>query len=303
MMKKSVILGILLFLFVPLYSFGEQNDEKQRSNDQEQLRVMVIGAHPDDPESAGGIAAKYIRHGAKVQLVSVTNGDKGHQTLSEDALSIRRRREAMCSGNVIGAEYIVLDNHDGELVPSLENRLEIIRCIRRFNPDIIFTHAPNDYHPDHRYTSILVRDATYMVMVPKVTPEVPPMKSNPVVFYLSEGEKADVVIGIDEVVDKKVEMYHCHKSQMYEWLPWMGDYEDKVPEGEEAKKKWLKEQRSGSWIDAANRFRDVLIEIYGREKAQNIKYAEAFNKAPYGGRYSEDQLYQYFPFLKEETNQ
>ena len=300
-MRKNLILALLCFVFVPVYSFGDQYNEGKKTNDQDQLRVMVIGAHPDDAEAAGGLAAKYIQQGAEVQLVSVTNGDKGHHEIGEEKLAQIRREEAKAAGEVIGAEYVVMDNHDGELVPSLENRREIIRLIRKFNPDIIFTHAPNDYHPDHRYTSILVRDATYMVMVPKVTPEVEPMNANPVVFYISEGEEADVAIGIDEVVDKKVAMYHAHKSQMYEWLPWIGNYQDKVPEGEEARKEWIKKLRSQSWINTADNFRDVLTEIYGKEKAQEFKYAEAYRKAPYGGEYEEDQLYHYFPFLKENA--
>ncbi|HXK61328.1 MAG TPA: PIG-L family deacetylase, partial [Acidobacteriota bacterium] len=131
-----------------------------------QLRILVFGAHPDDPEKAGGTMAKYIQQGHKVRLVSVTNGDAGHFEMGGGVLAQRRYKEAQCAGAVIGAEYIVLDNHDGELMPTLENRNKIIRIIREFQPDLVFTPRPDDYHPDHRNTALLVRDAAYMVTVP-----------------------------------------------------------------------------------------------------------------------------------------
>ncbi len=166
---------------------------------------MIIGAHPDDAEKAGGLAALYIENGHEVQLVSVTNGDKGHQTLGGAALARRRMQEAACSGSVIGAEYIVMNNRDGELVPG-----------------------------------------------------VPAMTSNPVVFYLSGGTDPEVVIGIDEVLEKKAGMYHCHESQMYEWLPWVGHYDEQVPEGEEDRKQWLMDRLAPMWANTADRYRDAL---------------------------------------------
>ena len=152
----------------------------------EKLRIMVIGAHPDDAEDAGGTAAKYIEMGHTVRLVSVTNGDAGHQSMGGGPLALRRSREAKKAGEAIGAEYIVLGNHDGELMPTLENRRTLIMVIREFMPDMIFTHRTNDYHPDHRYTGILVQDAAYMVMVPNIVPETPPLKKNPVIMFLHD---------------------------------------------------------------------------------------------------------------------
>jgi hypothetical protein len=141
-----------------------------------------------------------------------------------------------------------------------------------------------------------------MVMVPNVAPDVPAMDFNPLVFYLSEGGKVepDLVIGIDEVVDEKVEMYHCHKSQMYDWLPWVGHYEDEVPEGEEARKEWIMETRGKGWANTADKYRDILVEIYGEEKAEQIEYAEAFRNCSFGGKYEKDQLHYYFPFLEKK---
>jgi LmbE family N-acetylglucosaminyl deacetylase len=97
----------------------------------EQLRITVFGAHPDDCDlGVGGTGALWAQAGHEVQFVSVTNGDAGHHTMAGAALARRRRAEAEAAGEVLGIQYRVLDNHDGELLPSLENRREIIRLIR-----------------------------------------------------------------------------------------------------------------------------------------------------------------------------
>src|SRR5262245_31610505 len=151
------------------------------------LRLLIIGAHPDDADfHAGGTAALYRAAGHVVKMVSMTNGDAGHQTLRGQPLAQRRRAEAAAAGAVIGARYGVLDNHDGELLPTLDNRFQVIRLIRTFRPDLVLTHRPNDYHPDHRYTSQLVQDAAYMVTVPAIVPETPHLPANPVIAYLPD---------------------------------------------------------------------------------------------------------------------
>ena len=190
------------------------------------LKIIVFGAHPDDCDiKAGGIAIKYANLGHEVKFVSVTNGDAGHHEIGGVELARRRRAEAQAAGAVAGIEYHVLDNHDGELEPTLENRKKIIRQIRNYTPDLILTHRPNDYHPDHRYTSILVQDSAYMVTVPNICTDTPALSYNPVIAYLSDNFQKpqpfspDVVIAIDEVIEKKIDMLHCHTSQMYEWLP------------------------------------------------------------------------------------
>ncbi|MFC2086672.1 PIG-L deacetylase family protein [Bacteroidota bacterium] len=296
-MKNLIyLLCIAILLFVPIFHAAGQNSAEQKN--EKQLRLMLIGAHPDDAEGFGGLAALYAKHGHKVQFVSMTNGDKGHQTMGGAQLARTRYEECQCVGRVIGAEYIVMNTPDGELEPSLENRLDLIRIIRRFNPDLIITHAPDGYHPDHRYTTVLVHDATYMVMVPNLATDAPAMKYNPVLLY-GGGSDPDVVIGIDEVAEQKVDMYHCHKSQMYEWLPWIGGYLDKVPEGDAERREWIKNSRTRGWENNANRHRDKLIEIYGKEAGQKIRYAESYTASGYGGRYNDDKLYYYFPFMKE----
>src|SRR6266446_6208499 len=151
------------------------------------LRLLIIGAHPDDADyHAGGIAALYRLAGHTVKMVSLTNGDAGHQSLRGSELAARRRQEAAAAGAVIGASYDVLDNHDGELLPTVDNRRAVIRLMRSFKPDLVLTHRPNDYHPDHRYTSQLVQDAAYLVTVPAIVPEVPHLARDPVIAYLPD---------------------------------------------------------------------------------------------------------------------
>src|SRR5918911_3968007 len=151
------------------------------------LRLLIIGAHPDDADyHAGGTAALYRAAGHVVRLVSLTNGNAGHQTLRGAELAARRRDEAAAAGAVIGAAYDVLDNHDGQLLPTLENRHQVIRLIRSFRPDLVLTHRPNDYHPDHRSTSQLVQDAAYLVTVPAIVPDTPHLERDPVIAYLPD---------------------------------------------------------------------------------------------------------------------
>src|SRR5947209_2478665 len=152
-----------------------------------QLHVIAFGAHPDDCDiRAAGTAAEFVARGAAVEFVSVTNGDAGHQSEGGGMLAKRRRGEAEESGRRLGVKYVVLENHDGELLPTVEVRKQIIRLIREWNADIVLAPRPNDYHPDHRYTGVLVQDAAYMVVVPNVLSDVPPLRKNPAFFYYQD---------------------------------------------------------------------------------------------------------------------
>lgn len=268
----------------------------------DQLRILVIGAHPDDCDiKAGGIAIKYAALGHNVRFVSVTNGDAGHHEMGGIQLARRRRAEAEAAGAVAGIEYHVMDNHDGELEPTFENRKKIIRMIRSYTPDLILTHRPNDYHPDHRYTSILVQDSAYMVCVPNVCTDSTPMKTNPVIAYLSDTfEKPtpfapNVVIDIDDVVEKKLDMLHCHTSQMYEWLPWVAGNLDEVPAGNAERRVWL-EHRLARFERVADTYRDGLIARYGEARGKQVRYAEGFEGCEYGSPLDEAAIARLFPF-------
>jgi LmbE family N-acetylglucosaminyl deacetylase len=269
------------------------------------LRLLIIGAHPDDADyAAGGTAALYRAAGHEVKMVSLTNGDAGHQTLRGPELARRRRAEAAAAGAVIGAAYDVLDTPDGQLLPTLENRFQVIRLIRTFRPDLVLTHRPNDYHPDHRYTSQLVQDAAYMVTVPAVVPEVPHLARNPVIAYLPDNFQKPypfapaVVVSVDEVLDKIVDMLHCHRSQFYEWLPYNEGGLDRVPATEADRRSWLEGQTRARLRARADRYRELLIEAYGAERGRRVECAEAFEACEYGAPLDEGARRTLFPFVR-----
>ena len=265
------------------------------------VRIIMIGAHPDDcDEDGGGSAALFAQMGYAVKFVSVTNGDAGHQTMKGKELAKRRFAEAQEAGKRLGVVYDVLDNHDGLLLPTLDVRLAIIRKIREWNADVVIAPRPNDYHPDHRYTGVLVQDAAYMVAVPNIAPDVPALKKNPVFLYYQDRFqrpnpfKPDIVVDITSVYDKKVSALDAHESQMYEWLPWIGHYLDQVPKDKNERIKWLAKQRAGT-INAE--MRASLEKWYGKEKASDVKYAEAFEVCEYGAQPNDADIKKLFPML------
>lgn len=266
------------------------------------INVIVFGAHPDDPEEMGGMASMFVKAGHNVCLVSLTNGNAGHYRMGGGPLAQRRYKEAQCSGDAIGAKYIVCDIDDGKLMPTLENRELVIKLIREWNADIVISHRPNDYHPDHRNTGLLVRDAAYMVTVPNIVPNTPHLRHNPVFMYSPDRFtepspfKPDIVFAIDDEIEKKIDMYHCHESQMYEWLPYNGNRLDEVPEGDAARRAWMAERR-GRQSNISDAYMEKLIEFYGKEKAQQVKHVEALQISEYGRRPDTEELKELFPFF------
>jgi len=266
------------------------------------IRVIAFGAHPDDCDiRAAGTAALWAAKGYAVKFVSVTNGDAGHQSIQGPALAARRLAEAKESARRLGIEYEVLSNHDGELLPTLEVRKEIIRQIRRWNADVVLAPRPNDYHPDHRYTGVLVQDAAYMVVVPAVTPEVPALRKNPVFLYYEDNFqrpnpfRPDIAVSIDEVIDKKIDALDSHVSQFYEWLPWVDGKLADVPKDALARKAWLKKSRTREINPAV---RASLRKWYGPEKGEAVKYYEAFEICEYGTQPGEARIRELFPMLR-----
>jgi LmbE family N-acetylglucosaminyl deacetylase len=269
---------------------------------EQKIRALMIGAHPDDCEfTSGGLATKLVAQGHAVKFASVTNGEAGHHLIGGGPLAQRRQDETRAVAALAGVEYEVLDYADGRLEVDLGSRERVIRLIREFRPDLIFTHRTNDYHPDHRRTGTLVQDASYLVRVPNICPLVPHLTETPVILYMRDGFQrpnpltADVVIATDDVMDAKARMLHCHVSQMYEWLPYVGGYAEEVPEGEEARLTWLTgwiARRDGA---CADRFRAELIRRYGEERGKAVRGAEAFEVSEYGRSLSPEQVVLYFP--------
>jgi LmbE family N-acetylglucosaminyl deacetylase len=292
-MKKIVLIVVGIFLGGGVL-FAQVSDK---------LNILIIGAHPDDAEKSCGTGALFVAAGHHLKLVSVTNGDAGHQTMGGGELMRRRAEEARRAGEILGAAYQLLDNHDGELMPTLENRRKIIRIIREFHADIVITHRSNDYHPDHRSTAQLVLDAAYMVTVPNICPETPILKKNPVFLFSSDNFskptpfQPDIVVGIDETIEQKIDMYNCHVSQMYEWLPWNQGILDQVPVDKAERREWMAKGRRKDAEQIANKYRDQLINLYGAERGSRIKYAEAFEDSEYGSRLNKASVDHLFPFF------
>ncbi|MGE5609252.1 MAG: PIG-L deacetylase family protein [Bacillota bacterium] len=271
----------------------------------EQLRIMVIGAHPDDCEfRCGGVAALWAGQGHRVCFLSVTNGQSGHHEMGTAPLVKRRAAEAAASAAIIGIESRILPIADGYLEPKLEYRMMLIRAIREFRADLVITNRPNDYHPDHRYTSQLVQDSAYMLTVPHVAPEVPSLRRNPVILYFWDGFQkplpfqADVVVGIDSVFDKKIAMLHQHASQVYEWLPWLEGTVDQVPREQETRLAWLRDWYVARSEPAlAERYRQQLIMRYGPVRGSKMQQVEAFEVCEYGAAFDATQAERLFGSL------
>jgi LmbE family N-acetylglucosaminyl deacetylase len=267
------------------------------------LRIIAFGAHPDDCElKAGGVAAKWAALGHQVKFVSVTNGDVGHHLIAGGPLARRRTAEVEEAAKVLGIATQVLDHHDGELEPTLDIRREITRLIRGWKADIVLTPRPNDYHPDHRYTAILVQDAAFMVIVPNFCPDVPALRKNPVFLYYSDGFqkpapfRADVVVSIDDVVEKKFDAIATLVSQFLEWNPWLDGYLDEVPAGQAERRAWIAERFGRHFRPIAETNRDKLVQRYGDEKGRGVRYAEAFEICEYGTQPKPEELKRLFPF-------
>ncbi len=266
------------------------------------LRVIMIGAHPDDAEGdGGGTAMLWTAAGAKVQLVSVTNGDAGHQSEGGGALARRRAAESLRAAKVLGVSWRTLGFHDGELEPSLEVRKAVIRAIREWQADIVFLPRPNDYHPDHRYTAQVVQDAAYMVMVPNVCPETPRLEKNPVFMYFEDGFqkpipfKADVAVDVGPVLERKLRALAEMDSQMFEWLPWIGGRLEEVPKDKTARVDWYIKRRSGGKTGPENPHYGLLAERYGKERADRIAHVEAFEVCEFGRQPERAELWELFP--------
>jgi LmbE family N-acetylglucosaminyl deacetylase len=268
------------------------------------VRVLIIGAHPDDADiKAGGSAAKWRALGHVVKLVSLTNGQAGHQSQAGPTLSRRRLAEAQASAASIGATYDVLDHPDGELDDRLEYRHAVIRLIRGFRPDLVITHRSTDYHPDHRFAGLLVQDAAYLLTVPAICPDAPHLATSPVILYFSDAFakpcrfEPHVVVDIGPEFDRLVGMLHCHTSQFYEWLPFNAGHLDKVPLDDDSRRSWLADRMGRRIRPLADRYRELVIRTYGQEYGGKINYIEAFEVSEFGAPLDAAARARLFPFL------
>ncbi len=292
---------IILSFFAVTLSFTQLFAQTQPTADATPLRIIAFGAHPDDVElRAGGIAAQWAAKGYKVKFVSMTNGDIGHFENSGGSLANRRLAEVRECAKIFGIETEVIDIHDGELEPTLENRRTVARLIRDWQADIVLFHRPYDYHPDHRYVGVLVQDAAVVVVAPFFTPNTPPSKRNPVFMYYSDdflkpyAFEPTIVVGIDKVADKKWDCVTAMPSQFGDLHSWQASTLPDIPKDEQGRKDYLLNMVKHWNEDIATKYRDRLIELYGKEDGSKIRYAEAFELCQYGRQPSIEELQKMF---------
>ncbi len=291
---------VLGFVLATLATSAEPPDDGK-------LRIICFGAHPDDAEfKAGGTGILWARQGHHVKLVSVTNGDIGHWQMAGGALAQRRTAEVHEAAKVLGTTAEVLDLHDGELLPTLENRKTIVRLIRQWKADIVISHRPWDYHPDHRYVGVLVQDAAYMVTVPFFCPDTPPLEKNPVFLYSSDRFQkpypfvADIAVALDDVLEQKVLAVSKLESQVFEGgADGSQALVDSLPPASDpdARLAWIRGRWSQRQAGEADTHRQALIRWYGEERGEAVKYAEAFEICEYGRRPSPEEIRKLFPFF------
>ncbi len=266
------------------------------------LRVIAFGAHPDDAElKASGVAALWAAQGAKVKFVAMTNGDVGHFSSAGGPLAKRRKAEVAECARILGIENQVLDVHDGELVPSLDNRKAVARLIREWQADIVLGHRPYDYHPDHRYTGVILDDTAVVVVAPFFTPDTPATLRNPVYMYYSDAFlkpypfDPTIVVSIDAAADKKWQCVSAMPSQFGDKDSWQGRTLPGVPQDDRAREAYLLDQVKQRSAAVADKYRERLIALYGQERGSKVHYAEAFELSQYGRQAPVEELKGLFP--------
>jgi len=266
------------------------------------LRIIAFGAHPDDCEiQVGGSAALWAKAGHHVLFVSTTNGDIGHWREAGGPLARRRKAEVDEAHRLLGIQGVVLDNHDGELEPTLENRRTLTRLIRLWNADLVLGPRTNDYHPDHRYTGVLVQDAAYMVTVPFFCPDVPAMRKNPVFMYYTDRfqkpapSRADIIVNIDPVLERKLDALGVMISQFAEGGA-NGDASlyPADPAGQARRQRQVRENFTRRFQSTTARF---IKEVAAWHPGVEVRCSEAFEVCEYGSQPDRDALRRLFPFF------
>ena len=269
------------------------------------LRIIALGAHPDDAElKFAGTAALFAAQGHKVKLVALTNGDVGHFSQAGGPLAQRRKAEVEACHKELGVATEVFDIHDGELMPDLETRKKLANVIRDWQADIVLSHRPWDYHPDHRAVGQLAQDTAVVVAAPFFAPYTPPTKGNPIYLFYSDPFKHPypfdpiLAVGIDDVAQKKWDCISALPSQFGDADSWQARYGRNVPTDEAGRKAYLLDIVKQRNANEANQYRDLLVKLYGEQKGRAIKYAETFELNQYGANATQDQLKGMFPTFK-----
>jgi LmbE family N-acetylglucosaminyl deacetylase len=266
-------------------------------------KIMGIGAHPDDIEIlSGGLALLGTKLGYKFKFVSVTNGNVGHHKIKSNELSKVREKEAKEAAKTLGGEYECLGVDDGYVFVNKEQTEKVVKVIREFDPDLIITHRPYSYHRDHRYTGVLVMDASYMLTVPQYVPEVPisPSRRTPIICYSydeflkPEPFEPHVILDVTEVYDAKLRGIAEHKSQVVEWMPWTVHMEDRFqpPHTQEQILEAASLEETIYFSSAQTRYRSLIKKGYPDKKVEKI---ELYEICEYGKAPTKKELKELFP--------
>lgn len=226
------------------------------------MNILAIGAHPDDIEyQCAGTLAKYVSTGHKVFVATATSGNIGSAHHSMEEIARIRKAEAKESAAIIGAEYICLDYDDEMFFDSKEARLKFIDLVRYCRADVILTHYPEDYNPDHELTSKIINDIAVMIPIAHLKTANPPYDVTPVIYYFEPAHGLRFIptdyVDITKQMDIKRRMLSCHKSQMQ----WMADNYKNTETG------------GDSFLEIA----EVMSRYRGIQSG--VKYAEGFVRA------------------------
>ncbi|GAO42705.1 PIG-L deacetylase family protein [Flavihumibacter petaseus] len=261
---------------------------------QKSLKVMVIFAHPDEGEIyTGGVTALYTKMGHQVKFMSLTNGDAGHHSMKPADLAKMRYQEAMESKKILSlGDYEVLDYHDKFLKNTREVQDKVIKSIREWNADIVFTYYPADGgHPDNMTAGYIVREAAPRLQMAKT----------PVFVYIRDFHTInfsyipDFAVGIDAVWQTKLAACAAQKSQVNEAIPYKMGILEEVKASPEKQKK-LVEENTYPFSSVTNINMPALAKWYGSQTA-SVKYAEAFEIAEFGRQLKASEMREMFPML------
>ncbi|TCZ78432.1 PIG-L family deacetylase [Paenibacillus albiflavus] len=265
------------------------------------LNVIVIAAHPDEPEEyAAGTAALYAELGHRVKFLTLTNGDIGHYNYKGPELAKRRHGEALLAAERLGVqEYTIWDISDGWLVPSLENRDKVVAHIREWDADVVITfHGNGGGHFDNRNAGRIVREAAEHIASGAAEDSKQPLFLLMPDFSARSIYKADLAIDITSVLEKKLLGCDAHASQFYELAPWQKRIDHLVPEGWEQRRAFILKYWSDFFV-VSEEMVPALERWYGKDKASAIKYAEPFEIADYNPKqWTEEELRTLVPMLQ-----
>ncbi|MFE1099904.1 PIG-L deacetylase family protein [Nocardiopsis alba] len=182
------------------------------------MRVLAIGAHPDDIEIlAAGTLAKYRGAGGDVAMCVLTDGSLGADSGGRSEISDIRRAEACEAAEIIDASLYRITRPDGFLFDDTDVRGEVAEVIRDFRPSVILTHAPDDYHADHRTTGAITFAARQLAAARPHSSTSPAIETLPRLFYMDNlaltGGTPDIWVDISDFIEVKRAMIRCHRSQ------------------------------------------------------------------------------------------